>query len=216
MYYYALLYILIFSCLITWIVYLHIYMVIQHRPLRSPSHAWQLRSHSYQRRSNRPGWPHSNFLSDRDYHSRRLQPIPTGIPACTRLPGMGGPNASHGGHHQTPWDPPASAQALTITVVPEEDPGPAAPRAPHPYPQRPLPRASSHEAPPRPATPQTNDSRPRGHHVLRSPGRATPMEEHECHSKGHPASFPPQPMPHLCACQEAQGRYGTVEATQEI
>ena len=48
--------------------------------------------------------------------------------------------------------------------------------------------------------------------VLRSTGNKSPMEKHQCHSPRHPCSIQ---TPYLCSCQETQGRYGAVEATQK-
>ena len=151
------------------------------------------------------------------YHHRRQQPVSSCLPTRTRLSGMGSAHASHGRHHPDARGAPSPVpEQLTITAIPEEDPGPAAPRAPHPHTQRPPPRASSEQAPSRPTPPQAHDPRAGGRDVLCSPGRPTPLEEHQRNCEGDPPSVPPQPVPNLCPCQEAQGRYGAVEATQEV
>jgi hypothetical protein len=66
------------------------------------------------------------------------------------------------------------------------------------------------------ALPQANDTRTRGRDVLCSTGNKTPVEEHQCHSLRHPYRIQTQLMPNMRPCQETQGRYGAVEATQKV
>ncbi len=124
---------------------------------------------------------------------------------------MDNAHGSHGGYNNTPPElPTVSNGTLTITEqAPEQETGATTADLPQS-------RAPYHPTAPGTSPTQANDTRTRGRDVVRSTGNQTPMEEHQCHSPRRPYRIQTQPVPNMRPCQETQGRYGAVEATQKV